>query len=420
MMTAFGWLLAAVPRYFQLSRSQWWSAERLESYRQAQLAKTLAAASVIPFYAERFDRRAEATNLASLPILRRADLAELERSVRGLRPSGTRYLLAHSTGTSGRTVELLFDSEHQRGRFAARARYLTENGWRPLNRSVWIIALRPQSTPDWWLTQCRLPGVGFISHVDDFQTQVAWLRKIDPHFLYSLPSNLEGLLSIFAKDGPLRSLRKVFTGGEVLERTIRDETKRILGVEIADNYGSNEMFFAWQCPLGSYHVNAEHVMVEILDNEGNPVSPGQIGRVIATTLENRLMPLVRYDTEDYAVAVQSRCPCGRTLPVIGDIIGRGINLFRLPDGRPLSPWRLLEPLKHLPDLKQVQLVQRKVNEYRVRFVSNTGMVPGTEATIERELSDIVGSPIVVSFERVGEIERAPGGKFMAALCELTD
>ena len=75
---------------------------------------------------------------------------------------------------------------------------------------------------------------------------------------------------------------------------------RTFGVAVADNYGSTEAFLAWACPAGSYHINAEHVIVEVVDDAGNPARPGAPGRVLVTTLQNRIMPLVRYEIGDYA------------------------------------------------------------------------------------------------------------------------
>ncbi len=245
------------------------------------------------------------------------------------------------------------------------------------------------------------------------------MRKTDPHFVYTLPSNLEALLSIFAKQNSrLPSLRKVFTGGEVLEASVREQTRRVLGVEIADNYGSSEMFFAWQCLSGSYHLNAEHVLVEIVDEEGKPVAPGEMGKVLATTLENRLMPLIRYEVDDYAIAAGGLCPCGRTLPLIGDIIGRGVNLFHLPDGQLLSPWKLKEAFKQMPEVRQLQIVQRALDEYLIRFASDSEFGGEVESYIRRGFLAMVGATASLSFERVDKIARAPSGKFMAALCEL--
>jgi phenylacetate-CoA ligase len=418
-VSALANLLGAIPRYAALQRSQYWPRERLDAYTQSRLRRTLRAAVAIPFYAAAFRRSSTPERLCGLPVLRRADVAALEQSVRSLHPPGRALQSDRSSGSSGMPVRFLFDGRHQWGRFAARARYLRANGWSPFARSAWVISL-PRDSPDADLVRApAVPGARFLSHVTEFREQLDWLHAVDPIHLYTLPSNLDGLLFLLeARGGALRSLRGVFTGGEVLDDGVRARAERILGVPVADNYGSTEAFLAWQCPAGSYHVNAEHVVLEIIDDRGRPAGPGEMGRVLVTTLENRLMPLVRYEIGDYATAATAPCACGRTLPRIDRVVGRGINLFRMPDGRLRSPWNLVAPLKVADRLRQFQIVQRAVDRYAVRYVAALALSPDEEATIRAEFRRILGYDALVDFERVDEIRRAPSGKFMTALSEV--
>ena len=135
-MSAFGKLLEAAPRYVALLQSQYWPAERLAAYREERLKKTLAAALKIPFYADRLAANPRVEDFTQLPTLRRADVGLLHRSVGSLHPPGSRFACAASSGTSGARAEFIFDRSHQRGRHAARARYLRANGWNPIQRSV--------------------------------------------------------------------------------------------------------------------------------------------------------------------------------------------------------------------------------------------------------------------------------------------
>lgn len=48
-MAALRRLLEAVPRYAMLLNSQYWKPDRLRSYTENRLRKTLEAASAIPF-----------------------------------------------------------------------------------------------------------------------------------------------------------------------------------------------------------------------------------------------------------------------------------------------------------------------------------------------------------------------------------
>ena len=423
-MAVLAKFLAATPRYLALRRSEYWDADQFRHYNEGCLEKVLAAAATIPFYRERFEGRTRIGDFHRLPILSRADVRDLNASVRSMYPPGTRLLSDSSSGSTGLPVEFLFDDSHQRGRNAARARYLRANGWNPLRRTVWHYALNREDQPDADFVNSRfLPAVNFQHPSSDLDAQIARLIELDPIYLSIYPSNLERLLRVIEETGQkLRSLRLIFTGSEVVDDSLRERTTSLLGARIADNYGSTEAFLAWQCPRGSYHVNAEHVLIEIVDDAGCPVSPGKMGRVLVTTLENRLMPLVRYEIGDYAVAAKGICGCGRTLPLIGRIAGRAVDLFRMADGRVVSPYDLISLIKWRPEIRQFQIVQQEFSRYRLRYVSDRPVSAETETWIRAKFCEALGAEVVVAFDRVAEIARTSAGKFMPArseLCETT-
>ena len=412
-------LLAALPRFFDLRRSQHAPDAQRAEWRRRRLAGALQAASAVPFYAASFGGQAAPEDLAALPTLKRSQIPALHDSVLAGRPEAVRLPRVHTSGSSGAPIPLLFDRPHQHGRFAARARYLWENGWRPHHRSAWLIGILPGS-PDGNLVRSRLlGGARFLSHVEDFEHQADWLQRLDPAHLYSMPSNLEAVVRVLEDRGvALPSLRRIFTGGEVLEDALRERVRRVLGAEICDDYGTTEAFLAWQCPSGSYHVNDEHVHVEIVDESGAAAAPGTVGRVLFTTLENRVMPLIRYEIDDYAEAVCGPCPCGRTLSRIGRVHGRGMNLFRGAGGRLVSPWTLVEPLRELPTVHKSQIIQHDVDRFTVRFVSDQAPGEQIEAQLRERLIVLYGAPARFTFERVEDIPRTGRGKFMSAICEL--
>jgi phenylacetate-CoA ligase len=413
-------LIGAVLQYALMSRSQYWAPARLNRYVKANLARSLAAAARIPFYRERLGSEApEPGDLRNLPILSRAQVPYLLDSVRSMDPSRNNLIPYRSAGSTGMPVGFVWDARHQASRFAARARYLRANGWSPIRRSAWLVSTRPESTDAWFVTRGRFLGARFTSHLGDMEQQAEWLRKLDPLYLYAFPGNLDGLARVFeARRWRLNSLRKIFSGSEILEGSLRERLRRVFGVEVSDNYGSTEAFLAWECPQRSYHINAEHVLVEIVDEGDRPAAPGAMGRVLVTTLQNYLMPLIRYEIGDYAIAAQGGCSCGRTLPLIGQILGREINLFIDGNGKRFVPWPLFKPLTAREWMVQYQVVQRDVGRFVVRFVSDRDLAPHDEAEIGKHFETITRSPVTMEFERLAQIPRAPSGKFMMAMSEV--
>jgi len=89
-------------------------------------------------------------------------------------------------------------------------------------------------------------------------------------------------------------------------------------------YASTEMATSFtDCTAGlGGHFHPELIVVEILDELGNPVEPGQPGEIIVTPLQVTGMPLIRYCTGDIAVCHIEPCLCGRNSFRLGPIIGR--------------------------------------------------------------------------------------------------
>ncbi len=423
-MSALVNLLYAAPRFAALLRSQYWSAGQLSAYREVQLAATLAAAARIPFYADRLGASFRLEDFAQLPVLSRSDIRSLANSASSVCRPGARLLRGTSSGTTGARAEFLFDRRHQRGRFAARARYLRAGGWNPLSRSVWLVGdgflnARPDGLEDPQFVSRILSGVRFMRFSTDLGQLAADIAKLDPRFIYAYPSVLDGLLRMF-ESAKLRlpSLRRVFSGAEVLEDSLRERARRELGVEISSNYGSTEAFLAWECPSGSFHQNAEHVFIELVDETGRAVAPGRVGRVLVTTLENHLMPLVRYDIGDYAIAAAGVCSCGRTLPLIDRVVGRGMNLFRGIDGKLLATWDLVNVVAEVAEIEKFQIVQKTFERVVIRYVAENPLPPTIESEIRASLMPHLGPRVSIEFERVADLPRTPAGKFMLTLSEV--
>ena len=61
---------------------------------------------------------------------------------------------------------------------------------------------------------------------------------------------------------------------------------------------------------------------------------GEVGEIVATGLLNDAMPLIRYRVGDYAAwAVNEKCPCGNSNPVIKNLEGRLDDYLLTSDGR---------------------------------------------------------------------------------------
>jgi len=211
------------------------------------------------------------------------------------------------------------------------------------------------------------------------------------------------------------------TIAESLPADLRERAQVVWGVPVVDAYSSSELgYIALQCPRHPhYHVQAENLLVEILDDRGQPAFPGEAGRVVATTLHNFATPLIRYWSGDYAMA-GAACPCGRGLPVLERVMGRVRNMLRLPDGTRRWPSFLSKYWAGVGPIRQVQLVQHAVDHLEVRAVIDRDFTADETATLQAVFAKTLQFPYRIEVSRVARIERGAGNKYEEFLCLIPD
>ncbi len=99
---------------------------------------------------------------------------------------------------------------------------------------------------------------------------------------------------------------------------------------LLSTYASTEMATSFnECEMqAGGHLRPELAYVEILDDQGNPVPPGQTGEVTVTPLGVTGMPLIRFRTGDIAYKIDEPCACGRTTPRISPVLGRKNQMLK--------------------------------------------------------------------------------------------
>lgn len=293
--------------------------------------------------------------------------------------------------------------------------------WHRRHLSGKYVAIRTKveggSHPDWGRIETAAFVTGPSAILDiatDVDCQLDWLCAEAPTYLLTHPSNLRSLL-IHARErgASIPSLRELGTFGEMLPADLRHLAREVWQLPVVDVYSSEEFGnIALQCPMhaDTYHVQSENLLVEIVDENDAPCAPGEIGRVLVSTLHNFTMPLLRYEIGDYAEA-GAPCECGRGLPAIRRIVGRRRNMLRLPDGRSHWPSFPYEDLKPIADFRQIQIIQHGVLDIEVRLAGTAKMDPATEAVFSAKLCELLRGRFPVRYAYLEAIPLSAGGKF---------
>ncbi len=421
---------------FQLEKSQWLSPEQIAANQMQQANVLLAhAAATVPYYQAFLpdilavnQGRLDWDSWRQIPILERTDIQQHGDALvsRQIPQSHLPISSGKTSGSTGRPIELL--KTNVTGLMWC-ALTLRGHLWhrRDLTAKLATIKSFPQQHPALSDTGLELQGWGpstdmysnkgsaaVLSVHAPVKHQLAWLQQQQPDYLLSYPSNLAALAEESINQNlQLPGLLEIISMGEKLTQQQRQLCRDAWQVEIKDIYSADEIgYIAHQSPMDeSYLVQAEHVIVEVLDEDGMQCGPGESGRVVVTALNNFAKPLIRYAIGDYA-EVGERSPCGRGLPVLREVLGRSRNMIVLPDGSRYWPLAGYNDYGPIAPVLQYQLVQLDTECIEVRLVVAEALTHEQEVRLTAVIQAALLHPFKLKFKYFeNEIPKSSGGKF---------
>jgi phenylacetate-CoA ligase len=154
----------------------------------------------------------------------------------------------------------------------------------------------------------------------------------------------------------------------------------------------------------------ENLLVEIVDDDGQPTPDGQEGNALITDLMNIGMPFIRYRNEDRAVAGWKTCRCGRGLPLLRQVVGRQLDVLNTPDGRLVPGEFFPHLLKDVSAIRRFQVTQHSPTDIALRVVTHSEWCGEQRSRIETECRQLLGPAVRFSIEEVADIPLTALGK----------
>ena len=154
------------------------------------------------------------------------------------------------------------------------------------------------------------------------------------------------------------SLRNQDLSSNTLSKKIMDKWN----IQLFSTYASTEMSTAFtECEhfIGGHH-HPELIIVEVLDENNQPVSNGAIGELTFTTLGIEAMPLVRFKTGDLVQLHTEPCACGRSTFRVGPVVGRKQQMIKYK-GTTLYPPAMNEVLQDFENIEN-HLIEISTND----------------------------------------------------------
>jgi phenylacetate-CoA ligase len=211
------------------------------------------------------------------------------------------------------------------------------------------------------------------------------LNYLQPHVLRGFPSVL-GLLVTEVLQGHLHINPSIIAGGG---EPLTSETRKQLQAawpksSVFDIYGTQEGLRAMECNPGQgMHIFEDLGIVEVVDENNQPVPDGTLGRkILFTSLFGFTQPVIRYEITDMMVLAPEPCPCGQPFRRILAINGRNDDVLFLRGRRgkqvavhPVHFWNVLESYA---DIRQYQVIHEADGIcLRLMFDQGDGHVAGS-------------------------------------------
>ncbi|MCW3115612.1 MAG: phenylacetate--CoA ligase family protein [Segetibacter sp.] len=405
------------------------------NYQQKHLQHILTHAfNNVPYYRSSLEQKSLTASdlqkitlqsLGKLPILSKDDLRKFgtTKLVSAVKEKNGSFL--STSGSTGTPVKILYShAMHQRwfGIYEARIR-----NWAGVSSFIprgmiggrRIIADASNTPPFYRYNYFEKQAYFSAYHISSGN---AWnylegIRKHKVEYMtgYAMSNYF---LARFFKENNLSApeLKTVIPSSEKLTPEMRQLFKEVYNCKTSDSWGSVEACgIVSECEHGKLHISPDASIIEILDEDLQPVEDGVAGDVYCTSLINFDQPLIRYKIGDRMIRSSEHCACGRNMPVIREIVGRTEDVVIGKDGREMV--RFHSVFYDLEKIKKAQVIQEDVEKITIKIEAEMSLNKEEEDLIRQRVVSQLGD-INILIEEVASIPLNRNGKFQAVISKV--
>lgn len=195
------------------------------------------------------------------------------------------------------------------------------------------------------------------------------LLDFKPEWMMLQPSIAYMMAEVVKKEQlpAIPSLKYLELSGEHLFESYRREIEKVFGIKPINMYGCNETnAIAIELEDGKLHVLTDNVYVEVF-KDGKQVF-GEEGDIYVTSLNNHVMPFIRYETGDRGVLTR------QNNELILDVkTGRVSEFITMENGEKLNSYVIAGAMEYTNEsmqnvIKQYQAIQTGINEFKMLAV----------------------------------------------------
>lgn len=411
----------------KLEKTQWWPLEKIHKLQLRRLRELLAYANTNVYYYQKLFKKINFNPLDLTDLSKLQEIPFLTKDIIRANEIDLKSKIANSLfrfttgGSSGEP--LIFYIGKKRVSHDVAAKWRATRWWDvdigDKEIVVWGSPIEINAQDQIRLIRDKLFRTKLIPAFEmsdvNIDNYINHIKNFRPKMLFGYPSSL----SLIAKHAEIREINMTDIGVKVAfvtsERLYDDQRKiieKIFNCRVANGYGGRDAgFIAHECSAGSMHITAEDIVVEIIDSNGNVVSPGTPGEIVITHLATEDFPFIRYRTGDIGVLSEEICKCGRGLPLLSEIQGRTTDFIVAQDGKKMHGLALIYILRELRGLQEFKIIQEDLFRTRVLLNTTSDYIKGQDDIIRTKFKKRLGKDVFIEIEHVEKIPSEKSGKF---------
>ncbi len=410
--------------YSLYNKTQYWNKEKLEDY-QLRLLKKLWKHSVsnVEYY-KSFSKKNKLNKIVSLQDLHKIPIMEKSQFNQDINIflseniSKKRFIKNSTSGSTGSNFNFFSDTKMT---FNSKALHMRRYNWMDVsifNKELIVWGAKWDIHNKSFLKKVKyfLQNVKIMSGYnlsdEDYLDIYKIIKDGRYEILNSYPSILDRMVDVLKEHNLSINPKTIIIGGEKLFLNQKNKIKNFFKSPIYDFYGARDMSnIAQSCKHDNgLHIFSENVIVEVVNDNNIPIDEGE-GDLVITSLHNYAMPFIRYKIGDRArISKYKVCECGRTLPLLDEVIGRKMELITFPNGNRVMGafWTLL--FRSVKGIKDFQVIQESISEIDIFYTITPEFNQSNIPLLLSKIHDYGGTDININFIKKDKINKTQAGK----------
>ena len=327
--------------FSEYDKFQWKSAEEIERIRTKKLKDIVKkAVDFVPFY-KNLDLKIDFENfsldeLKKFPVINKQVIKENFKDFYSIKFNGK---ASHTSGSTGTPFEFIvpFESDAIEKITSNRAWGMGKDYTYKSGNPIIVLRMYSPKAGEplykisgdyWYLSPFHINESNLALYLSVIEKSRAKIIRGYASSIYIFT------LLLKQKNIKIPQIKTIVTSSETLLPAYRSVIEEYWELPVLDWYGQNERTVTvQQCWVGNYHNNDDYGIIELSDKN----------EIIATSLNNYVMPFIRYNTGDKAIPIE----------------GRSDDILIKDDGTAIPTANFSTAMKNFSDLRQFQIIQEK-------------------------------------------------------------